>query len=88
MLAALCRPRVASAAAWPRRNFRAGRPAYSKVAEDMNTVLFKSDHTLMGMHLYHKANLALVGGRLRTHAAARWPAAAWLPVRTRLLRGC
>lgn len=30
-------------------------------AEDMSTILFKTDHTTFGMHLYHKVNMALIG---------------------------
>ena len=66
MLSALRRgPRIglSATAMMTRRNgLHVSKPAAkAAVAEDMNTILFKSDHTTTGMHLYHKVNIALIG---------------------------
>eukprot|EP00316_Scyphosphaera_apsteinii_P022089 CAMPEP_0119311206 /NCGR_PEP_ID=MMETSP1333-20130426/21971_1 /TAXON_ID=418940 /ORGANISM="Scyphosphaera apsteinii, Strain RCC1455" /LENGTH=155 /DNA_ID=CAMNT_0007315533 /DNA_START=11 /DNA_END=478 /DNA_ORIENTATION=+ len=45
------------------RAFRAGKPAHGGTSETENlrTMLFKSDHSSAGMHIYHKLNFALIG---------------------------
>ena len=35
--------------------------AQARAVEDWNTILFKSDHTTTGMHLYHQLNIAAIG---------------------------
>merc|ERR1719375_227977 len=61
MLAAHLR-RVKSAVPVASRCFRSGNPVQgSSKAENWNDLIFKSDHTVTGTHLYHKANIALIG---------------------------
>jgi succinate dehydrogenase (ubiquinone) membrane anchor subunit len=62
MLAMLTRRAALVAIPRASRGLRAGKPAASNAkAEDLSTIIFKSDHTTAGMSLYHKLNIALIG---------------------------
>lgn len=60
ILMMLLRGTMQRSAARMARGIHASRPAQSE-AFDMSTFLFKSDHSVHGMRLYHKLNFALIG---------------------------